>query len=78
MGFTSCGQDGNVYFFDLIVQKETQSRLNDKDFNQKGIAFTSVVNIPTKPFEVYVVGSDRKIWNSKDNKNGHDAGLVLS
>lgn len=23
MGFTSCGQDGNVYFYDLIVQKDT-------------------------------------------------------
>jgi hypothetical protein len=39
---------------------------------------TSVVNIPSKPFEVYVVGGDRKIWHSKDNKNGHDAGAVIS
>ncbi len=39
---------------------------------------TSVVNIPGKPFEVYVVGSDKKIWYSKDNKNGHDAGAIIS
>ena len=33
MGFTSCGMDGNVYFYDLIFQKETGQRLNEKDFN---------------------------------------------
>lgn len=33
MGFTSCGQDGNVYFYDLIYQKENQQRLSEKDFN---------------------------------------------
>lgn len=77
-GFTSCGIDGNVYFYDLIVQKENSQRLNDKDFNQKNINFTSVVNIPGKPFEMYAVGNDRKIWHSKDNKNGFDAGVQLS
>jgi len=29
--------DGNVYFYDLIVQKENQQRLSDKDFNQKSV-----------------------------------------
>jgi hypothetical protein len=37
-----------------------------------------VVNIPGKPFEMYAVGNDRKIWHSKDNKNGFDAGVQLS
>lgn len=35
MGFTSCGLDGNVYFYDLIQHKETNQRLNEKDFNIK-------------------------------------------
>jgi hypothetical protein len=42
---------------------------------------TSVVNVPGKPFEVFVVGNDRKIWHNKDtkdNKNGYDAGVVIS
>lgn len=34
---------------------------------------TSVVNIPGKPFEVFVVGNDKKIWHTKDPKNGFDA-----
>ena len=33
MGFASCDTNGNVYFFDLIAQKDTQTRLSDKDFN---------------------------------------------
>ena len=44
----------------------------------KGVGFTCVVNIPNKPYEVFTVGNDKKIWNSKDNKNGHDAGTVVS
>ena len=32
MGFSSCGMDGNVYFFDLMMQKEQNSRVSDKDF----------------------------------------------
>jgi hypothetical protein len=42
------------------------------------VNFTSVINIPQRPFESYVVGNDRKIWHSKDPKNGFDAGTVLS
>ena len=68
MGFTSCGLDGNVYFYDLIFQKETLQRLSEKDFNQKNVLFTSVVNIPGKPFDIYAVGSDKNIWNTKDPK----------
>jgi hypothetical protein len=35
MGFTSCGTDGNVYYYDLIVQKDTGQRLTERDFNVK-------------------------------------------
>jgi hypothetical protein len=27
---------------------------------------------------MYAVGNDRKIWHSKDNKNGFDAGVQIS
>ena len=39
---------------------------------------TSHLNIPGKPYEVYVVGNDKKIWNNKDSKSGHDAGAIIS
>ncbi len=39
---------------------------------------TCVVNIPGKIYEVYVVGNDKKIWHSKDPKQGFDAGCVIS
>jgi WD40 repeat protein len=32
MGFTSCGQDGMVFFFDLIIQKETGNRMAEKEY----------------------------------------------
>lgn len=75
MGFTSAGADGNVYFYDL---SDFKKRLNDKDFNQKQTQMTSVVNIPGKPYEVYVVGSDKKLWHSRDPKAGFEAGLCIS
>jgi hypothetical protein len=62
----------------LIVQKETLQRLNEKDFNQRAVSFTSVVNLPGRPFESFVVGNDKKIWHSKDSKNGFDAGINIS
>lgn len=78
MGFTSCGLDGNVYFYDLIFQKESGQRLSEKDFNQKSVFLTSVVNISGKPFEMFAVGNDKKIWHSKEPKNGFETGISLS
>lgn len=39
---------------------------------------TSVVNIPGRPYEVFCVGSDKRIWHSKDPKLVFDAGTVIS
>jgi hypothetical protein len=39
---------------------------------------TSVVNIPGKPFEMLAVGNDKKIWHSKEPKNGFETGVSLS
>jgi WD40 repeat protein len=48
MGFASCAQDGTAYFYDLQTQKEQQSRIIDRDFNQKGVRFTGLCNIPNQ------------------------------
>ena len=39
---------------------------------------TSVCNIPGKPFEVFAVGNDKRIWQSKLPKDNFDAGVSLS
>jgi hypothetical protein len=48
MGFTSCGMDGFCFFYDLQLLKETANRNSEKDFSQKGVQFTGLVNIPGK------------------------------
>ena len=78
MSFTSCAMDGNSYHYDLMTYKDIGQRVGDRDFNQKGVMMTSVVNIPGKPGEIFVVGNDRKIWHSRDAKNAFDAGTVIS
>lgn len=32
MGFTSCGMDGNLFFYDFAILRETQTRNSDRDF----------------------------------------------
>ena len=39
---------------------------------------TCAVNIPNQMHQVYVVGSDKKIWHSIDTKNAVDAGVTIS
>lgn len=64
LGFVSCGQGGDVYFWDFINAKENQFKIQDKELTQKGVQFTSVCNIPKKTHQVFVVGNDKRIWNS--------------
>ena len=35
----------------------------------KQVCVTSVVNVPGRKNEVFCVGNDKKIWNSKQDKN---------
>jgi len=61
MGFTTCGLDGNVYFYDLYyVGQEIGERNRTKDANRREVKFTSVVNLPGKPYEFLAVGSNEK------------------
>ena len=78
MGFSSCGMDGSVYFFELLPTKEGTYRQTEKDITLKNVVLSSLVNIPGKHYETFVVGNDKKIYNTKDIKNFHDAGITLS
>ena len=46
------------------------SRNTDKDYTKKEVKFTSVVNIPGKPYEILAVGSDRMITSNAVIKKG--------
>ena len=79
MGFTSCGIDGNAYFYDLVKLKEDGgTRNSDHDFNQKGVQFTGLCNIPNKKYEILLVGSDKKIYHLSENKSHCDVGAHVS
>jgi hypothetical protein len=45
-------------------------RNNEKDYNKKEVKFTSVVNVPGKPYEVLAVGSDKMITSNAVLKKG--------
>lgn len=74
LGFTTCCLGGNIYFYDLHQYykdlKKMGSRNTDKDYTKKEVKFTSVVNIPGKPYEILAVGSDRMITSNAVIKKG--------
>jgi hypothetical protein len=78
MGFVSAGQGGDVFFWDLLNVKEGTNRNTEKDFTQKNVAMTGVVNIPGRPYEVYCVGNDGKIWNSNMQKEPYESNAIGS
>lgn len=66
MGFTSCGMDGNLFYYDLSLQRETGMRNFERDFTQKGVYFTGLANVPGQLYSSVVVGKDNKIhkWSA--------------
>ena len=79
MGFASCGVDGNAYFYDLVkLREDGGTRNSDHDFNQKGVQFTGLCNIPGKKYEILLVGSDKKIYHIGDNKSSCEVGAQVS
>lgn len=73
LGFTTCGNDGNVYFYDLYKPgslKDPGKRNTDKDFNKKDVKFSAVCNVPGKSYEIYAVGSDKLISTNITSKKG--------
>ena len=81
MGFVSAGQQGDVFFWDLINISQGQSggnRIHDKDFTQKNVLMTSVVSIPGRSQEIYCCGNDSKIWNNNNQKDPYEAQAIMS
>lgn len=63
MGFASCGQDGNIYFFDLYQPGEPGKRnLAEDSRNQRDVKFTSVANLPNRPYQFLAVGSEKCLY----------------
>ena len=62
MGFTTCGLDGNIYFYDLYNPELPSIRNNSKDrIYGRNVQLSSVVNLPGHPYEYIAVGSDKVI-----------------
>lgn len=61
--------DGNVFFYDLALQMEIQTRNSERDFNQKGVVFTGLANIPGQLYEAIVVGNDRHIYSTSSKQS---------
>jgi len=65
MGFTTCGHDGNIYFYDLYTHTgEKNKRNGDMDYqaSEKGTKYNQVANIPGRPnYECIAVGNDKKL-----------------
>jgi hypothetical protein len=72
MGFTTCGHDGNVYFYDLFVHTgEKNKRNGDMDYqaSEKGTKYSQIVNLPNSPnYECIAVGNDKKLVQIKRGK----------
>ena len=50
MGFSTCGKDGNIYFYDLNNYKldMQQKRNQEKDVFSKGKSYSSLALMPGK------------------------------
>ena len=63
MGFVTCGQDGNIFFYDLFTGQGDGERNRQMDQNRRDVKFSSVVNIPhQKPYQFIAVGSEKLIY----------------
>ena len=67
MGFTTCGQDGNIYFYDLYTNgPDVGDRNRTKDKTVRDVKFSSVVNLPGHPYEFLAVGSEKTIYTEME------------
>ena len=70
MGFTTCGLDGNIYFYDLYGPGEIGIRTDGtmiRNSQSEPVRFSSVVNIPSRPYQFIAVGSEKKIYTNNDS-----------
>ena len=66
MGFTSCGQDGAIYFYDLYSVKEIGERNKQHEKKRHGVEFSSVVNLPNHPYNFLAVGNEKTIYTETE------------
>ena len=66
MGFTTCGQDGNIYFYDLYSGQDVGERNRTMDQNRRDVKFSSVVNLPGKPYQFLAVGNEKTIYTESE------------
>ena len=62
MSFTSCGHDGNIYFYDLYTSREIGERNRDNEIPRREVKYSSVVNIPSKDYSFIAVGNEKIIY----------------
>lgn len=61
----------DLFSYKNKAKKEaTGQRITDKDINKKEVKFTSVVNVPGRPYEVVAVGSDKAFTSNAPIKKG--------
>ena len=67
MGFSTCGADGNIYFYDLYAQGNSDGDRNRQhEATMRDVKFTSVVNLPGRPYEFCAVGSSKIIFTNTE------------
>ena len=66
MGFSTCGQDGQIYFYDLYTE-ENESRNRTKDARRPGAKMNSIVNLPGMPYEFLAVGTEKIIFTNTES-----------
>ena len=69
LGFTSCGSDGSIYFYDNIhaIGEKNGSRNTQKDQSRRDVKFSCVANLPSKPYQFIAVGNERTIYTESES-----------
>ena len=67
MGFATCGQDGNIYFYDLYTSQDIGERNRDRDKGRREVKLSSVVNLPGRDYQFIAVCNEKIIYLPKKN-----------
>ena len=67
MGFATCGQDGNIYFYDLYTSQDIGERNRDRDKGRREVKFSSVVNLPGRDYQFIAVGNEKIIYTESND-----------
>ena len=67
MGFATCGQDGNIYFYDLYTSQDIGERNRDRDKGRREVKFSSVVKRPGRDYQFIAVGNEKIIYTESND-----------